>query len=266
MKAIRIGLNFYKVSAAVVTLIGLSSCNGIMGYLYDDPPEEKPATEAGQLYIDASDWGSWHYIDLKEVVEATALDPSFNTSSLWNHFEIPLAEAEKSAAADKTTGIYTYWYDVFGEGISKNEYRDFYPTGPQQEPERWTFAVHRNNVRTNAGEVARTDYHSFEELPSGTSWTERLNFQKDSWNEKDVWTIQDRMLLGLIGNQGININGNLSSWLSIDIPPMPPSFTHSDNIFILRLSDGSMAALQLADYQSATGTKCCLTINYMYPL
>lgn len=266
MKAGRSFRNMLTVSAVMAVLMGLPSCNGIFENIYDDLPEEKAETMAGQLYVDASDWGTWHYIDLNEVNEATSADASFNPSSLWQHFSIPLSETESAGSDDNASGIYTYWYDVFGEGISRNEYRDFYATESQPEPEKWSFAVHRNNVRTNSGEVARTDFHSFDELPDGTKWIDKLRFVKDEWNEKDVWTIQDRMLLGLIGNQGIEINNNLSSWLTIAIPPMPPAFTHSDNIFILRFADGSLAALQLENYQSATGTKCCLTINYMYPL
>lgn len=252
--------------AVMAILFGLSSCSGIFENVYDNPPEEKTVTMVGQIYVNASDWSAWHYIDLQEVNEATAADPTFNPSSLWKHFEIPLENTGNALSDSNPPGIYTYWYDVFGEGISKNEYRDFYPTAAQQEPENWSIAVHRNNVRTNGGEVARTEYHSLDQLPDGTAWTETLKFVRDEWNQKDVWTIQDRMLLGLIGNQGIEINSCLSSWLEIAIPPMPPAFTHSDNVFVLRLADGSLAALQLENYQSATGTKCCLTINYMYPL
>lgn len=255
-----------NAGAWIGALAVLPSCTGIFDSVYDDAPEEKTVTQAGQLYIDASDWSKWHYIDMKEVTDATASVANFNPSSLWRTFGIPMAETRNPGSASGRPGIYTYWYDVFGEGISNNEYRDFYPTDSQTEPDNWTFAVHRNNVRTNSCSVARTDYHSFDELPDGTAWTDNLFFEGDSWNEKDVWTIQDRMLLGLIGNQGIEINNTFSTWLTISIPPMPPAFTHSDNIFILRLSDRTLAAVQLEDYQSATGTKCCLTINYMYPL
>lgn len=266
MKKGKILSHIYVISAGVVALIALPSCHGIFDDVYDELPEEKVQTQLGQLYVDASDWGTWHYIDLKAVSDSTAMNPSFNPSSLWQHFDIPLTDIGTPAAESHAPGIYTYWYDVFGQGISRYEYRSFFPTLPQSEPECWSFAVHRNNVRTNAGEVARTDFHSFDELPEGTEWIKSLTFARDEWNETDVWTIQERMLLGLIGNQGIEINNTLSSWLTINIPPMPPAFTHSDNVFILRLADGSLAALQLEDYQSSTGTKCCLTINYMYPL
>lgn len=74
------------------------------------------------------------------------------------------------------------------------------------------------------------------------------------------------MLLGIIGNQGTYINPVLSSWLLVDIPPMPPAFTLCSNVFIIRLPDDTFGALQLENYQSTEGTKCCLTINYRYPL
>lgn len=260
-----VSYNHITFAVMAILMTGLSSCDGIFGGIYDEPPVENCETAAGQLYVDASKWGYWHYIDLKAVSREVLADPSFNPSSLWSHYAVPLEETA-GTAGEHAPGIYTYWYDVFGQGISKNEYRDFYPTEPQPAPEEWTIAVHRNNVRTNGGAVARTGYHSFDELPEGTRWLDGLEFVPDEWNEKDVWTIQDRMLLGLIGNQGIEINSLLSSWLRIEIPPMPPAFTHGNDIFILRLADGSAAALQLEDYQSATGTKCCLTINYRYPL
>ena len=49
------------------------------------------------------------------------------------------------------------------------------------------------------------------------------------------------------------------------IPPMPPAFSLNNHVFILRLKDGTYAALQLENYQSSTGKKCWLTINYKYP-
>lgn len=45
-----------------------------------------------------------------------------------------------------------------------------------------------------------------------------------------------------------------------------PSASAAATALALTLADGSMAAVQLQDYQSPTGTKCCLTINYRYPL
>lgn len=241
----------------------LTGCDGIFGGIYDVPAAKEVATVAGELYIDASQWDKWHYIDLKALTDSVAANAGYNTSEAWISMAIPIAE---DARTDGPAGIYTYWYDVFGAGIASNEYRTHYLTAPQPEPERWTLAVHRNNVRTNGCRVAATSLSSFAELPADPAYYSSLDFSADSWNEKDVWVVQDRMLLGLIGNQGIEVNEVLSSWLDIDIPPMPPAFTLNSEVFVIALPDGSMGALLLENYQSDTGTKCCLSIKYRYPL
>lgn len=242
----------------------LSACEGILGGIYDEVPDETRPTVSGELYIDASDWKEWHYIDLPSLSDAVAADPDYNTSSAWQTYTIDMTRADEDDGSGR--GIYTYWYDVFGEGISRREYRDFYPTAAQAEPERWTFAVHRNNVRTNGCTVAATRYGSLDELPDDDNYYRSLEFKGDEWNESDVWIDQDRMLLGIIGNQGSAVNTVLSSWLRIEIPPMPPAFTPDSRVFVIRLGDGTMGALLLADYQSAVGVKCCLSIKYRYPL
>lgn len=241
----------------------LQGCHGIMDGIYYHPSENETKTQAGQLYIDASDWHKWYYIDLKEVVANSLTDPDYNPSSAWNAYDIPLQESD---LGDGKSGIYTYWYDVFGAGLSVNEFRSFMPTAVQPEPETWTFAVHRDNVRTNGCGVAVTDYDSLEQIPEDKSFLDALDFTSDRWSENEVWCIQDNMLLGFIGNQGITINPALSTWLTVALPPIPPAFTISQKVMIMRLPDSSYAALQLANYQSSAGVKCCLTINYRYPI
>ena len=44
----------------------LTACNGIFDDIYDEPAI--PA--AGDIYVDASDWTQWHYIDLHALKEA----------------------------------------------------------------------------------------------------------------------------------------------------------------------------------------------------
>ncbi len=247
----------------IATLAALQSCNGIMDGIYDNPPAAPAATVDGQLYIDASDWAEWHYIDFPALARAVNDDPEFNTSSLWSTYPVAMPG---EGSADGKSGIYTYWYDVFGQGISVYEFRDHTPGPAQQAAENWTIAVHRNNVRTNGCAAAVTDYRNIDDLPTDAEYLESLHYEQDAWNETDVWVIQDHMLEGLIGNQGIEVNPVLSSWLEVKIPPMPPAFVLNDWVFVLRLPDGTYGALQLADYQSPRGVKCCLTINYRYPL
>lgn len=249
------------ILSAIVAL-STSSCEGIFNDIYDTPSSSIP-TDSNTLYIDASNWQQWHYIDLKTISHA-------NPSSDWITLPLsmPASEATPSQNSPQTTapGIYTYYYDVYGQGLTNNKFRSFTPAPVQAEPENWTFAVHRNNVRTNGGAAHITTYSSIDQLPTDPQWLSELNYTPDLWNETDVWAVQDQMLSGLIGNQGIYINPVLSSWLKVSIPPIPPSFSHCTNVMILRLNDGTYAALQLANYMNNMGTKCCLTIKFKYPL
>ena len=253
---------------ALLTAVMLSGCEGIFNGVYDEPDSETRSTTDGHLYIEASDWQKWHYIDLKAVAEQVSASSDFNTSSLWQTMEIPTPgkSDETIESNNENAGIYTYWYDVFGEGISNREYMGFTPAESQPEPEKWTFAVHRNNVRTNGCLAAETDFTSLSQIPEGSDWVTNLDFIPDEWSQTEVWTVQDRMLNGIIGNQGIHINKVLSGWLKMVIPPMPPVFEINRHVFILKLPDGTFAALQLEDYMNSSGTKCCLSINYRYPL
>ena len=250
-------------------MLSLSACQGLFDDIYDKPTENVDIKE-GQLYIDASSWIDWFYIDFntvnKNFVEG-------GTSSMFVRMGIPLNNtniaptnglSSVSHPSLGSEGIYTYWYDVFGEGLSKHEFRNFTPTDAQPEPESWHIAVHRNNVRTNGGAAYETSYTSMADLPESSKAFADATFTEDEWNELDVWTVQQQMLNGLIGNQGIKTNPVLSSWIKVSMPP-PPVFTLNNHVFIVKMKDGTFAAIQLENYQSPLGVKCCLTINYKYP-
>lgn len=255
----------FKISLSMLGVIFLlSACEGLFDDIYDSPSDEKKKqTVEGQLYVDASSWTVWHYIDLQAVADSILADSTYNTSAAFQSYDIPTT---LSGTNDGQSGIYTYWYDVFGAGISHREFRSYTPTDPQPEPSSWTFAVHRNNVKVNGVGVFETTYTTIDSIPSDTSAFSGLTFTADEWNEEDVWTVNSQMLSGLIGNQGIKVSNVLSSWLKVEIPPMPPSFVLNNHVFIIKLHDGTYAAVQLADYQSTAGVKCCLTINYKYPI
>lgn len=236
----------------------LTGCEGIFGSIYDDP-EEPVHTVEGQMYIDASDWQKWYYIDLSALEEDADAEP------IITEMGIPTSRSDES---DGTSGIYNYWFDVWGQGLSVNhpdEKEPYIPTLPQPEPEKWTFAVHREVARTNGAEVFKTEYTSMDDLPESSAAFTDAVFTADEWSERDVWVVQDRMLLGTVGCQGIRINQVLSGWISCVLPPVPPAYSMDNHFFILRLPNGKYAALQLANYLSPSGTRCCLTINYKYP-
>ncbi|MBQ9363608.1 MAG: HmuY family protein [Bacteroidaceae bacterium] len=265
-----------SLTGCAVALVLLTACEGLFEGIYDEAPTESKTvipvtadsdtvsgriTISGTLYIDASSWTDWYYIDLQAMVDSVAAGKE--TDQNLPAYPIPTT---LTGDGDGKTGIYTYWFDVWGKGISVNEYRSFMATDPQPAPKNWTFAVHRNNVRTNGGAVYETPHLQLDNLQLDNLQLDNLPFTPDEWTETAVWAVQAQMLNSLVGSQGIEINSILSSWLRLDIPPMPPAFTLNNHVFILRLNDNTYAALQLENYLSPKGTKCCLTINYKYPL
>lgn len=263
-------ISLRQIPVAGAGLLMLTACNGIFDDIYDQP-DNSVVSIRGQLQIDATSWSDWYYVDLTELqalAEAADDDALAKAQTEFTPYPIPMeAVGDESTDANhaEIPGQYLYWFDVFGEGISKNQFTSFTPTAEQTAPDSWTFAVHRNNVRTNGCAALETDYTSFADLPETSEDFRKMDFAEDVWTENEVWDSQEQMLLCYVPSQGIRINKVLSSWLTLEIPPMPPAFTHNNHIFILRLPDGTYAALQLENYLSATGTKCWLTINYKYP-
>lgn len=276
----------FKVAVAGMSVMTLTACNGLFDDIYDKPQEIVPAK--GQIVMDATSWTDWYYVDLNQLHQLTVEgdeEALLKAQTEFKAYPIPMeATGERvdkpttgGAGSDegsstgstitqgKKSGQYMYWFDVFGAGIKSNSFSYFTPTAEQTAPEEWTIAIHRNNVRTNGGAVLETTYTSMDQLPESSEAFRSMTFKEDQWTENEVWDGQEQMLLGYVPSQGIAINRVLSSWLSMEIPPMPPSFSMNNHVFVLRLKDGSYAALQLENYLAPNGTKCYLTINYKYP-
>ncbi len=71
--------------SGVMAMLSLSACNGIFEDIYDEPmPEENNVygfiytddkRDTGRIYIDASEYTEWHYIDLQgKKVTTTSID------------------------------------------------------------------------------------------------------------------------------------------------------------------------------------------------
>lgn len=267
--------NILKAVIVGIGIMMLSSCNGIFDGIYDQPDPIIPTK--GQLVIDATSWTNWYYVDLPtlhQLAEGGDGEALQKAQTEFAAYPIPMeatGEIDKTeaghaaATSEKKSGQYTYWFDVFGEGIGKSEFRSYTPTEPQTAPKSWSFAVHRNNVRTNGGAVLKTSFTSMDDIPDTSEPFHDMEFTEDEWTENEIWDSQDQLRLCLVPSQGIEVNKLLSSWLVMKLPPIPPAFVHDNHVFVLRLKDGTYAALQLENYLSSTGTKCWLTINYKYP-
>lgn len=277
----------------------LMSCNGIgiMDNVYDDPTsdtgggaEKEDETVSGTIVINASTFANWAYIDFHAIRDS--IEAGLTPTCTPVYMDIPLT-ATTTAPDDEQSGVYFRWYDVFGKGLNFNRRATaaevtaikrnmpdelkkdvpMFPTAPQPEPDSWDIAFHYCNVRTNGGGVYQTPLTS---TGYATDWSmvgnkadyDKMVFNEDTWNENWVWINRNAMLAGVIACQGIRINETLGTWLEFSLKNLAPLWNHRSNIYILRMKDGTMAALNLVNYKGGPdgSTTGYLTINFLYPL
>ncbi len=265
----------------MLSAVMLTGCEGIFSNIYDEPIDGGTDvvltgdTISGTLYIEANKWDEWFYVDLhairEAITKANAGEAMDSTCFEFEPYQVPMSLTEEW---DGTTRIYTYLFRVLtGEGLNDYELQGFVDADTQPEAASWDFAIHRNNNRTNGGSALETAYSTMESLPDNSNillgqMVEAgmdTVFVADVYSQKDVWIDQSTMLQEIIPCQGIEINEVLSRWITMVIPPMPPSFSHNGHVFLLRMKDGTIAALRCANYISASNVKCCFTIEYLYP-
>lgn len=204
----------------VIAMLSLSACNGIFEDIYDEPlAEEKneygfifvdSKTNTGRIYIDATDYTEWHYIDLhgKEVTTKSIEEPS---------------------------------------------------------PTNWDFAIHRYDAKTNGGAVAESNATDIMAVPNISTIPEGA-YIVDQWTTDKITIDMSQMMDGVILYAEDYYNPCLSKWLNVDTSTMPPIYTLSGKVYILRLSDGTYAALRLTNFMNDAAVKGFMTIDYLYPV
>lgn len=204
----------------VIACLSLPACNGILEDIYDVPQSEATKNygfvaidsnaHTGRIYIDATDYTEWHYIDLhNKTIETKHVN------------DIP--------------------------------------------PENWDFAIHRYDTKTNNGRVAESASKDFYSLsPIGTIAEE--HFFADEWTTDRITTDMSQMMDGIISYAEDYYNPCLSKWLNVDTSVMPPIYTLSGKVYLLRLSDGTYAAIRLTNFMNDSAIKGFMTIDYLYPV
>ena len=220
--------NKLKIIYTVISIgaaIGLlSSCDGILGSRYDAPEEDvefgfirfDSETSSGTIYIDASSYTKWTYLNL-----------------------------------DTRTIDTTY--------INKNGSED------GNVPSAWHIAVHRYDVKTNGGSVLQTEYSDPALLVSSGIMPEG-EFKEDILTTDKIAIDMSGMMDGNIIYAPSSYNEELSRWLNVDTSQMPPIYSMSGKVYLLRVSDGRHAAIILRDYMNDAKVKGFMTIEYVYPL
>lgn len=201
-------------------MLSLSACNGLFDSIYDTPLADELAsfgfvavdhqTRTGRIYVDATQYTEWHYIDLH---------------------------------GKQTTTV------SVGDAA----------------PENWDFAIHRYDTKTHGAAVAESPADAFSSLPDIASIPEN-SFVADVWTTDRIATDMSQMMDGIIGYAEDWYNPCLSAWLDVDTSTMPPIYTLSGKVYLLRLSDGTCAALRLTNFMNDAAVKGFMSIEYLYPV
>lgn len=138
-------------------------------------------------------------------------------------------------------------------------------TAGGEEPSRWDIAVHRYDVKTNGGAVLETGFTGFDVLLSSGKMPEG-DYISDIWTKDKIATDMSGMMEGRIVYAESYYNTALSRWLNVDKSTMPPNYTLSRKVYVVKLKDETSLAVRLSNYMDASGTKGYMTIEYIYPL
>ncbi len=247
-----------SVLLLVGSALSFSSCNGLFDGIYDHPSADSSehnmgfvaydaTTHRGRILVDVGSYQHWTYLDLPSRTTAKMEIPSKLTGK-WD---------EKSAISyQHVTWPSTYRTD----SIIK--------TDPMPSPKNWSFAFHHYDVATNHGAAMATQYRSLDELPREGAARESLLSQTFS---PDVWTTHQSYydLTGIyqyyIGYQHAELNPVLSTWMDMNVMNPPPRYTLSGLVYLLRLQDGSVAALHFPSHINVAGQKGFVTVDYIWP-
>ncbi len=131
------------------------------------------------------------------------------------------------------------------------------------EPANWDVALHRYDSRVLDGGAMETEFTELNafvksgKLPEG-------EFTADVMSR--ITTDMSGMMDGNIETIESPVNEVLAKWLDVDTSTMPPIYTLSNKVYLVKLKDGTIVALKLKDFRNEKFDKGFLTIDYVYPV
>lgn len=138
-------------------------------------------------------------------------------------------------------------------------------------PDEWMFAMHRYDCKTNGGAVCETSYTSMESMEKDIANGKFSPAQTGTFVEDTAGSItvdMSHMMEGYLVYAESTINTEMGKWIDVDTSTMPPIYTMSGKVYLLRLADGTMAAILFTAFSNPYNydTKGYISFDYTYPL
>lgn len=138
-------------------------------------------------------------------------------------------------------------------------------------PSQWHLALHRYDLKTNGGSACQTAYTSLEDLrtdlENGSFALPALSeFAADE--DGKITIDMSHMMEGWLDYADAQLNKVLGTWLDVDTSNMPPNYTMGDKVYLVRMADGTVAAIKFTGYSNPykSNTKGYISFTYIYPL
>ncbi len=136
-------------------------------------------------------------------------------------------------------------------------------------PKDFSFALHRYDCKTNSGSALETEFSSIDELLSSFQAGNYIlpresEFESDTMGEIIIDLSQ--MMSNIVIYAESKVNKELSKWLDVDTSVMPPIYTPSSKVYLLRLKDGSIVAIRFTGFSNPYyyDTKGYISFEYAF--
>lgn len=174
-------------------------------------------------------------------------------------------EIKENKFSQVKTVEYTEWayIDLSARKVTTVQIGEEYES---QIPEEWDFAIHRYDIKTNGGAAFQTNYTSIDDFIAAGKLPEVEKFVEDEWTTNKIAIDMSGMMEGNIVYTDSYYNAALSSWLNVDTSTMPPIYTMSSQVYLLRLKDNTYAAIRFTNYTNAKGIKGYIDFDFSYPI
>ena len=214
-------------------MLALVVCSMMMVGCGEDKPEPKPTpgkTVAKKMTVDATNYADWTYINLE--TGETEVHRDFSSWTSYKGDTVISHTPAKGSEADVKI--------------------------------KWHIAIHRFDVKTNAGEAVattETDLDKVTSLPAA-------GYKPDTVVKARVITDMSKMMQGIVGYADEEtLNATLGGWLILTPTGTMPPYTYklSGKVYVVKFKSGANAKLKFTDYSDATGRKKgVVTFSYVY--
>ncbi len=138
-------------------------------------------------------------------------------------------------------------------------------------PEEWLFAMHRHDCKTNGCGVMETEFTSVDELQSAIDNGLFTRPDVSAYTEDTGGRIvvdMSEVMSGIIGYADAKLNTELCKWLSMDMSSLPPDYTLSGKVYLLRQRDETVSAVCFTGYTNPYyyDTRGYISFDYIYSI